>query len=59
MCINRYEDCMLYMDTHDNWHVVWHVYNATTPCGACTDSTVSGHHFSSDGNTWFASDIEP
>ena len=54
-----YEDPMLYMDRRGNWHVVWHVYNATTPCGVCDDSTVSGHHFSANGLDWHASRIEP
>ena len=33
--------------------------NSTTPCGACDSPTVSGHHFSRDGITWHASDVEP
>jgi hypothetical protein len=39
--------------------VIWHVYNATTPCGLCDSQTVSGHHFSRDGLTWHASAVEP
>jgi hypothetical protein len=47
------------MDRRRHWHVLWHVYNSTTPCGACTDGTVSGHHFSKDGVNWHASRIQP
>jgi hypothetical protein len=35
------------------------MYNATTPCGACNDTTVSGHHFSANGLDWHSSRIEP
>ena len=55
----HYEDPILYMDRRGHWHVIWHVYNSTTPCGACTDSTVSGHHFSADGVEWHASKVQP
>lgn len=55
----HYEDPILYVDRQDHWHVIWHVYNSTTPCGDCTDRTVSGHHFSMDGVEWHASKIQP
>ena len=53
------QDPMLYMDRQGNWHVIWHVYNSTTPCGACSDNTVSGHHFSTNGIDWHASKVQP
>eukprot|EP00051_Salpingoeca_urceolata_P001467 m.41233 g.41233 ORF g.41233 m.41233 type:complete len:154 (-) comp11439_c0_seq1:87-548(-) len=46
-------------DAQGNFHLVFHVYNATTPCGECDGSLVSGHKFSADGHTWTTSDVSP
>jgi hypothetical protein len=54
-----YEDAFLYLDQRSNWHVIYHVYNANTPCGNCTGQLVSGHSFSPDGLTWHEATESP
>jgi hypothetical protein len=39
--------------------VIYHVYNATTPCGECSGAMVSGHSYSADGVTWRSSNVQP
>ena len=52
-----------YQDARDNWHVLYHVYTVTDGKqggpGACANTTVSGHIFSTDGHTWHASAESP
>ena len=54
-----FEDPFMYIDQAGVWHVLWHVFNRTFPCGACMDNTVSGHHYSNDGLTWHESSPQP
>jgi hypothetical protein len=55
-----YEDAFMYLSPDaSSWHVIYHVYNATTPCGACLGTMVSGHAFSADGVTWHQSPVQP
>jgi hypothetical protein len=55
-----YEDAFLYLAPNaSSWHVIYHVYNATTPCGACLGTMVSGHAYSPDGWTWYQSPVQP
>jgi len=55
----NYEDPFLYLDSRGNWHVIYHVYNATTPCGVCTGELVSGHSYSVDGVNWHSATTQP
>lgn len=54
-----YEDPFLYMDAQERWHIIFHVYNATFPCGACNSTLVSGHRFSEDGIHYMGSYVSP
>jgi len=54
-----YEDPFLFIDPRGNWHVLYHVYNATTPCGDCDSEVVSGHVFSRDGRVWNSATVQP
>lgn len=54
-----YEDAFIFIDKRGHWHALFHVYNATTPCGACDGSMVSAHDYSEDGITWTASSVQP
>lgn len=48
-----------YLDARNNFHVLYHVYNITTPCVACDSPIVSGHDFSEDGLTWYSAPGQP
>lgn len=54
-----YEDPYLYRDARGNWHAIFHVYDASTPCGECLSPVVSGHSYSQDGINWRASPVSP
>ena len=54
-----FEDPFMWIDEAGAWHVLWHVFNRTFPCGLCMDDTVSGHHYSHDGLTWHESSAQP
>jgi hypothetical protein len=54
-----YEDPVLYVDPRGNWHIIWHVYTTSPVPPTCVNSTVSGHWYSPDGLTWYASATSP
>jgi hypothetical protein len=59
----KYEDPFMWQDSTDNWHIIYHVYTVTDGKqggpGACSNATVSGHVFSTDGHTWHPSASSP
>jgi hypothetical protein len=56
----NYEDAHLFIDPRGFFHVIFHIYTTNIPPGlSCVDTTVSGHYFSADAFTWYASDDQP
>ena len=60
----NYEDPYLFIDTRNNWHVIYHVYRTdgqdSTNCEPGHDgSVVAGHYFSQDGLKWRAAAVSP
>eukprot|EP01052_Picozoa_sp_SAG31_P020137 SAG31_NODE_1501_length_8085_cov_3.043201_1_plen_944_part_10 len=53
-----YEDPYLYTDSHDCFHILFHVYSSQ-PTSTCANATVSAHVFSVDGHTWWTSTFSP
>ena len=54
-----YEDPFMYLERDGSWHVIWHAFNGTTPCGDCDDGLVAAHHASPDGIHWRESATPP
>ena len=54
-----YEDPFMFQQRDGSWHVIWHVFNGTRPCGECEDDVISGHHFSLNGIDWQEATQQP
>ena len=54
-----YEDGFIWIDTHHNWHVLYHVWSMFLPAYDCSNTTVSAHGFSLNGIDWFTSNNQP
>ena len=53
----------MWQDKRGSWHIIFHVYNTNDGKqggpGACRNTTVAGHLFSTDGLAWHAGTTPP